>query len=168
MKAGKWPDGQKVGRRWSCSAWLKPQYADGIWTRDKTLEGRPLGHPIGKAVAGDVVEFAISEVRTCTCAAERPAPPPPAHKSVDRMCVQEKPVGNTMLARVRDVSTFDSYDEMLGPQGVDRVQQFLPGFTGTIAEAAEMYRASYTAVKYKSYGLEDGAIALHVEPLTDH
>ena len=104
----------------------------------------------------------------CVRAHVLPSAPPPAHKSVDRMCVQEKPVGNTMLARVRDVSTFDSYDEMLGPQGVDRVQQFLPGFTGTIAEAAEMYRASYTAVKYKSYGLEDGAIALHVEPLTDH
>ena len=46
------------------------------------------------------------------------------------MCVQEKPTGNTMLVRVLEVQSFESYNEMLAPEGVNRVQQFLPGFTG--------------------------------------
>ena len=35
-----------------------------------------------------------------------------------------------MLVRVLEVRKFNSYDEMLASEGVDRVQQFLPGFVG--------------------------------------
>ena len=70
------------------------------------------------------------------------------------MCVQEKPTGNTMLVRVLEFQSFESYNEMLAPEGVDRVQQlFLPGFTGMVAEAAEMYRTKYTADKYNKNGV---------------
>ena len=114
------------------------------------------------------MEFAISEVRTCTCAAERPASRPQIGGS--DVCAGEACRQHHARSSSRRID-FRFVRRDAGPSGrrsCAAVEQFLPGFTGTIAEAAEMYRASYTAVKYKSYGLEDGAIALHVEPLTDH
>ena len=36
---------------------------------------------------------------------------------------------------------------------------------GTVAEAAELYRTKYTVGKYKRDGVENGAVALRVEPL---
>lgn len=77
------------------------------------------------------MEFAISEVCMCAhmCASHCPAPARLQIGGSD-VSAQEKPTGNTMLVRVLEVQSFVSYEEMLAPEGVDRVQQFLPGFAG--------------------------------------
>ena len=101
--AGKWPDGQKVGRRWACTAWLKPKYADQMWSGEKPWEGRPLGHPIGGAVAGDVVDFAISEVCACTCAhppADVPSAPAPAPSTCPPAVDWSPPPRSVMLSKL--------------------------------------------------------------------
>ena len=77
------------------------------------------------------MEFAISEVCMCAhmCASHCPAPARLQIGGSD-VSAQEKPTGNTMLVRVLEVQSFESYEKMLAPEGVDRVRQFLPGFAG--------------------------------------
>ena len=51
-KLGQWGDGKPFGTLHRM-AFLKPMYADDLYTGDKRLEGRPLGHPISKAEPND-------------------------------------------------------------------------------------------------------------------
>ena len=49
---GHWPDGKPYGNLLRM-AFLRPMYADDLYTGAKRLEGRPLGHPISKAQPND-------------------------------------------------------------------------------------------------------------------
>ena len=57
--AGKWPDGQKIGRGHG-SPYLQPSYAHAIQELSKTVEGRPgIGWAV-KVTAGDWITFKIT------------------------------------------------------------------------------------------------------------
>lgn len=88
-QTGSWPDGQPFGKL-RRPAWLQKEYADGLYTGAKALEGRPAGHPVvAHTATNDCIEFGVSGEQN-----------------------------NTMYMRVVEVLRYDTYEEMLTASGV--------------------------------------------------
>ena len=138
IRTGRWPDGSSVGRGHG-QPYLMPTYAQALRDGRKTHEGRPGGgwlQPPGRRLiaTGDYITFKVSGSRE------------------DRL-----------RARVLDVQSFPTFEEMLKQVGVEAL---LPNFTGDLAAAVALYRSF--ANGRGSYGdLEDenGAIAMQLQLL---